>query len=341
MINLDGSHGEGGGQIIRTALALSMFTGQAFQAVKIRAGREKPGLKAQHTACIKTLEAISTARAEHTGIGASELTFYPGKIIKQKHTIDIGTAGSITLMLQSLLLPLAFSPKKSKLTIIGGTDVPLSMPIDYFNNVLAPALASWTEIKTKLIQRGYAPQGKGIVEISITPREKPIVYVREQKPQQVLIKGISHASKNLEDRHVAERQARAAESTLNKMHLPVQISSEYVQMPETTMYGSGITLWLVCGEDEHALQLGGSALGSRKLTSEQVGEKASQELISTMQSSAPVDKHLADNLIAWLGVTGKGSIQVQEITEHTKSAIYVVEQFLKVKFRIEGKRIVL
>ncbi|MDO8661262.1 MAG: RNA 3'-terminal phosphate cyclase [Candidatus Woesearchaeota archaeon] len=339
MITLDGSHGEGGGQIIRIALALSMHTGQAFRAINIRAGRQNPGLKAQHIACINALTEISNARAEHTGIGANELTFYPGKITKQKHTIDIGTAGSITLVLQSLLLPLSFSSKKSKIKLIGGTDVPFSMPVDYFSNVLAPALLPWAEIKTKLIQRGYAPEGKGVVEVSITPHEKPIVYVREQKLQQVLIKGISHATKNLEERQVAERQARAAEIVLNKLHLPVLISSEYVQTADIKTCGSGITLWLVCGEDEHAIQLGGSALGSKRKTAEQVGQEAAQELIAVTQSEAPVDKHLADNLISWLGVAGKGSIQVQEITEHTKSAIYVVEQFLPVKFKIEGKNI--
>ncbi len=336
MITLDGSQGEGGGQIVRTALALSMLTQQPFQIINIRSGRQNPGLKTQHIACIDALEAISTSRAEHKGIGAAELTFYPGKITTHKHNIDIGTAGSITLVLQSLLLPLAFASKKSKLTLIGGTDVPNSMPIDYFTNVLTPALAPWANITTKLLQRGYMPEGQGMVELTLTPREKPLAFIRDSFLPTVLIKGISHASKNLEPRHVAERQAREAELVLSKLHVPVQISSEYAPTPST---GSGITIWAVCGEDEHAIQLGASSLGNRKISAQQVGAHAAQNLIAAIHAGTPTDKHLADNLISWLGVTGEGQIYVEEITNHTHSAIQVTEQFLPVQFEITSNYI--
>ena len=136
MILLDGSKGEGGGQIVRTALALSSLTGKPFRVTNIRQGRRDPGLKPQHVHCITALQELCKAKAEGAYEGSRELLFVPGPIAAKNLTIDIGTAGSITLLLQAVLLPCMFAQKNHTLTLKGGTDTEWSMPVDYFTNVL-------------------------------------------------------------------------------------------------------------------------------------------------------------------------------------------------------------
>ena len=147
MLKIDGSYGEGGGQIIRTALALSTITGKGFEAINIRQGRKQPGLKAQHLHCIKALEELCGAKAEHSELGSSTLKYKPGKIKGKDIKIDIGTAGSISLLLQAVLLPCFFADKKVKLDIIGGTSGKWAMPFDYFNNVLVPFFGDKINVK--------------------------------------------------------------------------------------------------------------------------------------------------------------------------------------------------
>src|SRR3990172_7190118 len=138
MIVLDGSMGEAGGQIARTALALSSLTGQAFKITRIREARKDPGLKAQHVHCVKALQQLCSAKSEGAEIGSRELLYIPGKISAKNLTVDIGTAGSITLLLQAVLLPCMFAQKTHTLELIGGTDTAWSMPLDYFSPVLLP-----------------------------------------------------------------------------------------------------------------------------------------------------------------------------------------------------------
>ncbi len=154
MIILDGSYLEGGGQIVRTALALSSLTGQPFRITNIRSARKDPGLKAQHVQCVKTLQQLCNAKADGAELGSKELLFIPGKIEAKNITIDIGTAGSITLLLQAVLLPCMFANKTHKLTIIGGTDTEWSMPIDYFANVLVPQYRRVCGLEVKVLKRG-------------------------------------------------------------------------------------------------------------------------------------------------------------------------------------------
>ncbi|MCH8904479.1 MAG: RNA 3'-terminal phosphate cyclase [Bacteroidetes bacterium] len=169
MIELDGSYLEGGGSIARIALALSTLTHQPFEIENIRKNRPQPGLKNQHLFCVKAMEKLCNAHVEGASLGSTSLKYYPKKIEGKTIDIDMQTAGSITLFLQSLLMPSMFANKPVKFNIIGGTDTSWSPSFDYFNNVLLPHLKKYADIGCKLIKRGYYPKGQGQVQIKINP----------------------------------------------------------------------------------------------------------------------------------------------------------------------------
>lgn len=348
MLQIDGSYHEGGGQIIRTALALSMITGIPFEADKIRAGREKPGLKAQHLTAINALEKMGGAKAEGASLGSQALKFYPGKISGRRFKIDIGTAGSVTLLLQSLLLPCFFSGRQLKLEITGGTDVAWSIPINCMQNVILPQLKKFcSEIKISVLKRGYYPEGNGVIEMRMKPlfdsieaaksHNKKIILAEQGKL--VYVRGVSHASKSLQKQMVAERQASGAKQTLSRLGVPIQIYEEY---SESIATGSGITLWAVFSsngeiDEFNPIILGGDALGERGKQAEIVGREAAEKLLAEIKSSAACDKHLADNLIPWMALFKPSRIMVSEVTPHTLTNIYTTELFMGTCFRVERK----
>lgn len=358
MLKLDGSFGEGGGQIVRTALALSALTGKPFEVADIRKGRCDSGLKAQHLYCVKAVEELCNAKTEGAKLKSTYLKFEPGKIKAKTISVDIGTAGSISLLLQALLMPSMFANNSLKIKIIGGTEGKFAMPYDYFAEVLIPHLKKYSDIEVSLLRRGYFPKGSGKVEIKIKPKfkmsdfndfEEFHQHLKEnakkinlmQQGKLIQIKGISHASRDLEKAEVAERQARAAKLALNKLECPIKINSEY---SDTLSTGSGITLWAIfsLGEEidfDNPLILGADALGERGKRAEIVGKEAAENLIKEINSKAPVDKHLADQILPFMALVGKGSIKVSEITAHCKTNIYVIEQFFGKIFEVdeEGK----
>ena len=355
MIILDGSKGEGGGQIVRTALALSNITGKPFRVTNIRAGRKDAGLKPQHVHCVKALQQLCGAKSEGAFEGSSELLYVPGKITAKNLTIDIGTAGSITLLLQAVLLPCMFAKKSHMLRLKGGTDTEWSMPADYFANVLLPQYRRVCDITSNLLKRGYYPKGGGEVKLAIKPKIHRNEYENfeafwkelskhsfklEDQGTLIGIKGISHASKDLLNARVAERQAEAAKQKLSKF--PTRISVEYA---DTLSTGSGITLWAVFSKDgedidiANPIRIGADALGAPGKPAELVGQEAAEKLLKSIASKAPVDSHLADNLIPLLALCAPSSMLVEEITKHAHTNIDVVEAFLGKVFKIEGNLI--
>ena len=341
MIKIDGSTLEGGGELLRTALALSTITGKSFEAFNIRKAREQPGLKAQHLFCIKALEQLCSAKTRFAELGSEKLIYEPSKISSSKLSINIGTSGSISLLLQSLLLPCMFSEKKLTINIIGGTSGKWSTPYDFLANIIIPQIRRYFEkIDIKLIRRGYYPKGGGEIEIKIIPLKNKTnlpFFDSIEQGEIVQIKGISNASKDLEQANVAERQTSAAKVLLSEFKVPVSIQSEYSDSLST---GSEITLWAIFTKDKNELSqknpilLGSDVLGEKGKKSEIVGKEAAEKLIKEINSKAPIDLHAADSLIPFLAIA-KGRIKVSEITLHTKTNIWVCEQFLDVKFEID------
>ena len=327
MIVIDGSYGEGGGQILRTSVALSVITGKPVKIVKIRANRPNPGLRSQHLHGILALKELSNARVKGAQVGSTVLEFIPGKAEPKHVRVPIKTAGSVTLVLQALLPAMAFTGGSFEIT--GGTDVPWSPPVDYLKNVTLYALRKMgIEAELEIRRRGHYPKGGGLVTGRINPWE-------ERKPLRALewghierFAGISHAT-NL-PAHVAERQAKAAGERIEELYsVPVEIETE-VSRPLGP--GSGIVVWA----ETDSLRLGGDALGKRGKPAEVVGREAAEELITQLTPRKAVDRFLGDQLIPFLAFAG-GEIGVTEITSHLITNVWVVEQFLGRIFEVEGE----
>jgi RNA 3'-phosphate cyclase len=357
MLKLDGSYLEGGGQIIRTALSISSLTKIPFEVENIRKGREKPGLKNQHLYAIRTLKEQCSAYIEGDELGSLDLSYTPKEICGGQINVDIRTAGSITLVLQAILMPLMFADRNSTITLNGGTDTKWSQPIDYFSEILIPHLRKYCkEISVKVMKRGYYPKGQGYVTVDIKPAYKIKDYhtfeafraeIAEkisainliEQGKLVQIKGVSHASQDLESKQVADRQAESATMLLRKYNVPINIRVEYNKTEST---GSGITLWAIFSKDDeidlkNPVILGADGLGEPGKPSEKVGEEAARRLIKEIDSGTPVDLHLADNLVPWLIFGGR--FKAEDISMHAKTNIWVVNNFFKDKIELKDNLI--
>ncbi len=344
MIHIDGSFTEGGGQILRTALALSTLTGRPFRAERIRQNRPVPGLQPQHLGAIKALIRMSGARAKGARAGAGEIEFMPGKLTPGEYSLDIGTAGSVALLMQALLLPCLFAGGKMILRISGGTDTRWSIPVDYFTHLILPVFRRFCRIEVLGMQRGFYPKGHGVLALKIQSELSPIPVkdvgawrgeIHSMLPRLDLsarrklsaIKGVSTASFLLAKARVAERQAESASAELGA-GTPVEIRTDYCRSASP---GTVITLWTVDTEGQSLI--GADALGERGKPAETVGREAAHKLMETLQTEAAADVHLSDNLIPLLAFVG-GTIKTARITDHTRANIYVCERFLDVRFKV-------
>lgn len=340
MIEIDGSFGEGGGQIIRTAIALAAITGKEVEIKNIRANRPKPGLAAQHLHAVKAVEKLSGGRTEGLELRSTRLKFAPAALKGFEGEIDIGTAGSITLLLQCLIPVALFADNETKVRINGGTDVKWSPPIDFYTNVFLKAIRKMgCDVQIDLKRRGYYPTGGGLVDARITPSHcgalphdpaSPVrAYLKgivlKENEREGIVKGVSHCCGL--PAHVAERQMKAAERILNAAGYDTEIKTEIENDGKRTT-GSGITLWRGYKS--------GSALGERGKRAELVGEEAARNIIKELESVSTVDIHLADQLIPYIALAdGKSEVKVREVTKHLETNMYVTKKFLEVGFGIE------
>ena len=359
MIELDGSYGEGGGALVRTALALSTLTGKEFKVTKIRSGRTKPGLKAQHLTAINALKEICGAETNEIELGTTELHYKPRKIKFGKYNFDIGTAGSISLLLQALILPCMFAANKVTLTIRGGTCGKWQASVDYIQNILLPHLQKFVQkIELKVLKRGYYPKGGGEVMLEISPKCKlkdftefssfleelqikipTIKLIKQGKLEQ--IRGIVNISSQLAEKENEENIKKAAEVNLKEYEVPINIRIDYAN---SLSVGGEIVLWTVFSQEEminfeNPIILGGNALIEKGKSSEQVAKEAVESLKKEINSEAAVDHYLTDQLIPFMALIPGSEIVSSNVSNHTKTNIYVVEKFLDVGFKVEDKKI--
>ncbi|NJF25294.1 RNA 3'-terminal phosphate cyclase [Thermococcus sp. Bubb.Bath] len=326
-VEIDGSYGEGGGQILRTSVALSVITGKAVRITKIRANRSNPGLRPQHLHGILALKELSNAKVKGASVGSTELEFIPRQPEPKHIRVPVKTAGSITLILQALLPAMAFTGGSFEIT--GGTDVPWSPPVDYLKHVTLHAFEKMgLKVELEIKRRGHYPKGGGLVVGKVEPWEekKPLRALEFERVER--FGGISHAT-NL-PAHVAERQAKAARERLEEFYsVPVGIETE---VSRSLGPGSGVVVWA----ETDKLRLGGDALGKRGKPAETVGREAADELIGALTTRMAVDKFLGDQLVPFLAFAG-GEVGVSEVTNHLLTNVWVVERFFGKVFEVEGE----
>jgi RNA 3'-phosphate cyclase len=336
MIEVDGSIGEGGGAVLRTALALGAVSHKSIHIYNIRARRPKPGLQPQHLRGVEALAKIANARVEGARLQSKELTFEPGAIEGGKHRVNIGTAGSTTLILQILMPTAAFAAKPLEVEITGGTDNLLAPPVNFLQHVTLSVLRKMGyRGEVEVVRRGHYPRGGGIVRACIEPVGKLSSLCLTDPGGVKRIAGISHCVRLLG--HIAVRQAHAAKRVLLEAGYAASVKTEFYEPSRDPHLGpgTGITLW---AETERGAILGAGSLGKPGKPAEQVGREAAESLVKQLRTGCAVDRHLTDQLIPYLALAeGKSEITSAELTMHALTNIELVEQILGVKFEVEGQ----
>jgi RNA 3'-terminal phosphate cyclase (ATP) len=310
-LEINGSHLEGGGQIVRGAVSLSAMTGKKIKVHHIRARRDTPGLAAQHVAAIESVARICDAEVRGNCPGSSSVTFIPAEPVRKDIDVSVGTAGSCSLVIQCWL-PVALSTG-GRITVTGGTDVSKSPPADWLDRVLLETLRrAGANISMEITRRGFFPVGGGSISIEAGPGGmRPVTC----DPGKVFREGgIISVSAGL-PRHIAERQGASAQSVVMEKtgeHLPLTIREE------DGGPGSICTVWRGCK--------GGSALGKKGLPAEKVGEMAAKGFYREWDSHGAADRYLADQLVIYLAQYG-GSLTTGNITRHTETMLWLAGLF--------------
>jgi len=337
IVEIPGDMLEGGGQIVRTSIALAALLGKNIHIRNVRAKRMPPGLKAQHLTGVGAVAALSKAHCSGLEIGSKEFAFRPETKLSGRFRFDVGTAGSISLVLQALMPAAAFAPGRLTLEITGGTDVRWSPTIDYLRFVKIPILAKMGyEAQLKVLKRGHYPKGGGHVVVEIDPprRLNGIQLTSQDGIQRV--GGLSHCVKL--PRHVADRQAKAANEILRRSgfsDVRIDIESYDTERDYHLGPGSGILLY---AETSSGSIIGADAIGDKGKPAEKVGSEAAERLMEEVKAGVPVDRHLVDMLIPYMAVAeGSSEIVTSEITLHTLTNIRVTELIADVQFRVKGE----
>lgn len=334
MIEIDGSFGSGGGQILRTACALAAVTKKPCHIFNIRAKRPKPGLMPQHLLGLQALAQLCRGRLEGDELSSEEINFYPGEAHKDQITINIPTAGSITLALQALIPPALFALSTIKISFNGGaTETFFSPTIDYFRYVFLKIIEIMgAKVEISILRRGYYPEGKAEVKVKVSPSKLKNLDLLERKGLKKIIV-ISGASIVLRNKKVAERQVAGVREILSKFKLPIEEKIEYF---DTCCPGSQICL---IAEFENTV-IGVDNLGKLNKRAEDVGKEAALELLKEQKPGTCLDKYLADQILPYLALLpGKSQVTCSEITKHSRTNIWVIEKFLDGKFEIKNSLI--
>jgi RNA 3'-terminal phosphate cyclase (ATP) len=324
-ILIDGSFGEGGGQILRTSLCMSLVSGKPFRIVKIRAGRKKPGLQHQHLAAVNAAVEVSRAKVEGNSIGSSEIFFEPHGISAGKYHISTGTAGSATLIFETIFPALISAESESELILEGGTHNPLAPPYDFIEKTLLPLLFRMgINITARLERYGFYPAGGGKITFIIKP-------TREISPFELLVRGksLGISARALVSKlplHIGERELTVVAHKLS-------LGAESLKLENvTTSPGPGNAV-IIEARYENITEIF-TAFGERGLPAERVAEIATEEAQEYLASDVPVGKHLADQLLAPLSLAGGGRFRTLAPTLHFTTNLEVIKRFLNIEIAI-------
>ncbi|MCX8196308.1 MAG: RNA 3'-terminal phosphate cyclase [Acidilobaceae archaeon] len=333
MIEVDGSMGEGGGQVLRTTIAVSAITGKPVRVKNIRAKRDNPGLRPQHLIAVKAIAALSGGKLVGAEIGSTTLEFYPGRIKGGSYFFDVGTAGSVSLVLQALLPVMAFAESPVEVKIVGGTDVPKAPTVDYMREVLSRLTSSMGfSFQIFLERRGHYPRGGGAVRVRVDspPRAfKARDFVERGNLLRVAVR--SHAVRL--PRHVAERQAQTAKDLLRR-ELGAEPEVQLEHSEDALGPGSGVLAWAVF----ESTTIGADSLGAPGKRAERVGEEAARVLLEDLSTGACLDRHASDMVPLYAALSrGTSVITGAALTSHAETTLELLNLLLEgYSYELEG-----
>ena len=328
-LTIDGAQGEGGGQILRTSLALSLCLGKAFELTRIRASRSNPGLQPQHLAAVMAAKSICSAHVEGAQQGSQRLVFRPQRVVPGDYNFSIATAGSTTLVLQTVLPALMLATAPSNLRLEGGTHNPMAPPYEFISESFLPLIQRMgPTIATRLERPGFAPRGGGIMHASIHPVDQlEPLSIRERG--EILHQGAEVQLSHL-PRHIADRELAVISGALDFAQQPPAYKNI------VSAYGPGnVALATVRSE---AVTEVFSAFGRRGFPAENVAQQLVDEVSEYLQSNVPVGKHLADQLLIPVALAGQGRYLTQRPSSHTVTNIAVIQQFMDIRFKLNEIR---
>ncbi|WP_323846945.1 RNA 3'-terminal phosphate cyclase [Microbulbifer magnicolonia] len=332
-LEIDGSFGEGGGQLSRYAVALAAISGRPLHLRNIRARRARPGLMAQHLTALRAAAAVGGGSLEGAELGAAEIYYRPGPIRGGEYHFDVGTAGSIVLVLQALLPVALHADARVDLTITGGTDVRMAPPVDYLRMVFLPWLARMgARVCVESVRRGYYPKGGGLLKLQVEPCRSLQPLVAEAPGALRQVSGVAHVAHL--PLHIPMRMATAAHGVLAGLG-SVQIEVEVLRDAEAFGTGGAIVL---AAETEQGM-LGAAAVAERGVPAERLGEDAGYALRAELEAGAAVDIHASDQLLIYAAqAQGTSRLLVRKLSQHARTVMWLIEQFLPVEFRVEPRQ---
>lgn len=331
MLQIDASYGEGGGQLVRTAVALSAITGMPVRLQNMRAGRDRPGLAPQHVAAVRALAALCDATCTGLELRSQTLTFEPARLRAGTFRFDVGTAGSVTLVLQALLPALMHAPGPCTVTVGGGTDVRAAPPLDYFRQVLLGLLQHLgANVACRVRRRGYYPRGGGEVEVTVQPtRLQAADFVVRGRVSRA--RGLAHVA-NL-PLQIAERMRDAAREAARNLGVAFDIDTAVLGPDDAVGTGGAVACWV---QTENTV-LGAGRVAQRGVRAETLGQETGAELAADMTAGVCFDMHAADQMLVYLAQTG-GRFTTRAISSHARTAIWLIRQFMPVRFRVDTER---
>lgn len=326
MIEIDGSLGEGGGQVLRTALALSLLTRKPFRIVNIRAGRNKPGLLRQHLTAVEAATRVGDAAVEGAGIAATALRFVPRTLRGGAYSFAIGTAGSTMLVLQTILLPLALAPEPSTIELEGGTHNPAAPPFDFIEQAYLPLLRRMgAEISIELVRPGFYPAGGGRIRVSVTPAPR-LGRLELEERGEIVSRRARAVVANLAY-SIAQREAQTVAEIL-------EWDAECVVAHTLTGSagpGNAVSVFVAAENVTNVF----TNFGVRGVSAEKVAHDVALQAKRYINSGAAVDEHLADQLLLPLAVGAGGSFTTTPLSLHATTNIEVIRRFVDVGIDVQ------
>lgn len=326
MLSIDGSQGEGGGQIIRSSLALSLITGKPFRAYNVRARRDRPGLQRQHLTAVRAAAEVGRAKVDGAAVGAAAFTFEPGEVAPGEYTFPIGTAGSTTLVVQTVLMPLALAAGPSVVTLEGGTHNVHAPPYEFLDRAFLPLVArTGARARVELVRYGFYPPGGGRIDLLVEPRGEPRrldltgpLDVRRREARALVVRLAPS---------VGERALEVVRRRLGWEGPELRLETNEDALSPNVV----LTLEVAGGEVSEVF----TGVGERGVRVETIAERVCEEVERYLEVGAPVGEHLADQLLVPLALAGGGSYLTGPPSLHTTTNVEIVKKFLPVEIDVE------